>query len=455
VIQPARVKALNSSSLVRGSYVLYWMQASVRSEYNHALEYAIREANDLRQPVVAYFGLTEDFPEGNARHYQFLLEGLREAGFALEQRGIKVVILKEPPPEGAIELAREASLVVVDRGYLPIQKKWREQVAHGVDCSFVQVESDVVVPVEETSPKEEYSAATIRPKIRRKLDTYLQPLAETTPRVDSLGLNIQSLDIADVPGAVPMLDIDQSVGRAPGLTGGTAEAKRRLRKFISDKLDRYKELRNDPTEDCLSDMSPFLHFGQVSPLWVALQVAATDSPGKDVYLEELIVRRELSMNFVHYNDHYWTSEGLPNWCQRTLADHEADPREYLYSLDEFESAATHDPYWNAAQTEMVVGGKMHGYMRMYWGKKILEWSESPHEALRIALYLNNKYELDGRDPNGFAGVAWCLGKHDRPWGERAVFGKVRYMSANGLRRKFDADAYVDKVEALKRARQER
>jgi deoxyribodipyrimidine photo-lyase len=140
--------------------------------------------------------------------------------------------------------------------------------------------------------------------------------------------------------------------------------------------------------------------------------------------------------------------GLPEWCRKTLAEHERDPREFLYTVDEFETSATHDPYWNAAQMEMLLGGKMHGYMRMYWGKKILEWTESPQDALRIALYLNNKYELDGRDPNGFTGVAWCLGKHDRPWGERPIFGKVRYMSANGLRRKFDADGYVRKVEAL-------
>jgi deoxyribodipyrimidine photo-lyase len=448
VIQRERVKALSAKPLARGAYVLCWMQASVRSEYNHALEYAIREANDLRQPLVVYFGLTEEFPEANARHYHFLLEGLRDAQSALRQRGVKLVIRRERPTTGAIALARDASLVVVDRGYLPMQKEWREQVAHGVGCSVVQVESDVVVPVEEASPKEEYSAATIRPKIRRKLDEYLQPLEETALRVDSLGLEFESLDITDVSEVVFTLDIDQTVGRVPGSTGGTTQAKRRLEQFVSDKLDGYDELRNDPTEDYLSGMSPYLHFGQISPLYVALQVTRTDSPGKDAYLEELIVRRELSMNFVHYNDRHASMGGLPEWCRKTLAEHERDPREFLYTVDEFETSATHDPYWNAAQMEMLLGGKMHGYMRMYWGKKILEWTESPQDALRIALYLNNKYELDGRDPNGFTGVAWCLGKHDRPWGERPIFGKVRYMSANGLRRKFDADGYVRKVEAL-------
>jgi deoxyribodipyrimidine photo-lyase len=447
VIQQQRIKPLNARARARRDYVLYWMQSSVRAEYNHALEYAIREANDLGQPVVVYFGLTAGFPEANARHYYFLLEGLREVEAALRERGVKLVIRKESPEAGVLTLAGDASLVAVDRGYLPIQREWRRRVADGLDCPLMQVESDVVVPLEEASPKEEYSAATIRPKIQRRLDDYLQPLEETAVGVDSLGLQFETLDVGDIPKLVSTLPVDQTVSKVASLTGGTEEAKRLLQEFIEHKLDDYDRLRNDPTEDCLSQMSPYLHFGQISPLYIALQVARPDSPGRDAYLEELIVRRELSMNFVHYNAQHGSIEGLPDWCRKTLAGHERDPREYLYAVEEFEAAATHDPYWNAAQREMVVAGKMHGYMRMYWGKKILEWTESPEEAQRTALYLNNKYELDGRDPNGFTGVAWCLGKHDRPWGERPVFGKVRYMNANGLRRKFDADGYVRKVEA--------
>ncbi len=448
MIQQERVKPLNQAATARGEYVLYWMQASARAEYNHALEYAIREANDLGQPVVVYFGLTEEFPEANARHYHFLLEGLREVEAALRERGMKLVVRKEPPAEGVARLAQRASLVVLDRGYLPIQKEWRKRVADGIRCPLIQVESDVVVPVEEASPKQEYSAATIRPKIHRKLDDCLLPLEETDPRMDSPGLEFESLDLGDVSRVVSTLAVDQTVGRVAGLTGGTGEAKRLLQEFIENKLDGYDELRNDPTRDYLSCMSPYLHFGQISPLYIALQVAGSGSPGQDAYLEELIVRRELSMNFVHYNPHFGGAKGLPDWCRKTLNEHRSDPREYLYSEEEFEAGATHDPYWNAAQQEMVVRGKMHGYMRMYWGKKILEWTEGPEEAQRVALYLNNKYELDGRDPNGFTGVAWCLGKHDRPWGERPVLGKVRYMNANGLRRKFDAEGYVRKVESL-------
>jgi deoxyribodipyrimidine photo-lyase len=279
VIQQERVKPLSQEAGARGEYVLYWMQASVRAEYNHALEYAIREANDLGQPVVAYFGLTEEFPEANARHYHFLLEGLREVEAALRERGVKLVIRKEPPGAGVVDVAQQASLVVVDRGYLPIQRHWRSQASRSLRCPLIQVESDVVVPVEEASPKEEYSAATLRPKIHRKLDHYLLPLAQTDPRVDSLGLDLESLDVDDVSKVVSTLPVDLTVGKVPDLTGGAEEAKRLLQEFIPDKLDGYDDLRNDATQDYLSCMSPYLHFGQISPLYVALQVAGSGSPG--------------------------------------------------------------------------------------------------------------------------------------------------------------------------------
>jgi deoxyribodipyrimidine photo-lyase len=193
-------------------------------------------------------------------------------------------------------------------------------------------------------------------------------------------------------------------------------------------------------------MSPYLHFGQISPLYIALKVSKTRSLGAEAFFEELIIRRELSMNFVFYNEKYDSFKSIPDWAKKTLRAHQKDRRPYLYSPKELENAGTHDPYWNAAQKEMVITGKMHGYMRMYWGKKILEWSKTPEEAFKVALYLNNKYELDGRDPNGFIGVAWCFGKHDRPWGERAIFGNVRYMNDKGLKRKFDADKYVKMME---------
>jgi deoxyribodipyrimidine photo-lyase len=191
-------------------------------------------------------------------------------------------------------------------------------------------------------------------------------------------------------------------------------------------------------------MSPYLHFGQISPLEIALQVLQSSSQGKESYLDELIIRRELAINYVFYNHNYDSFNGLPQWAQKTLLSHKSDERTYTYSLIQLEKADTHDAYWNAAQREMITTGKMHGYMRMYWGKKILEWSSSPEEAFKTALYLNNKYELDGRDPNGFAGIAWCFGKHDRPWASRPIFGNIRFMSAEGLKRKFDVEKYTQR-----------
>ena len=446
MIQKERIKALNSRELKKGDYVLYWMQASQRAEVNHALEYAISVANELRKPLVVYFGITDRFPEANERHYYFMLEGLREVKQSLEKRKIRMVIRHQSPEQGAIQMARRASLTVVDRGYLRIQRKWRDDAAKRVDCPLIQVESDVVIPIEEASPKEEYAAATIRPKIHRKLKSFLVPLKERNPVVNSLSLKFPSLDLDDLEKAISKLHIDRSVKRSSSFHGGTREAKKHLRDFLEYKINRFGDLRNDPSLDYLSQLSPYLHFGQISPLYVALKAEETRSPGKEAYLEELMVRRELSMNFVFYNEHYDSFEAIPDWAKRTLKAHQRDKRPYLYSFEEFEKAKTHDSYWNAAQKEMVFKGKMHGYMRMYWGKKILEWTKTPGEAFQIALALNNKYELDGRDPNGFTGVAWCFGKHDRPWGERAIFGKVRYMNDEGLKRKFDADQYVKMME---------
>jgi deoxyribodipyrimidine photo-lyase len=247
--------------------------------------------------------------------------------------------------------------------------------------------------------------------------------------------------------------VDDSVAPSPTFHGGELQAHTHLERFLSSRLADYATHRNDPEKDWLSGMSPYLHFGHISPVEIALQaidyaesaLAESERAGVDTLLEELIVRRELAMNYAEYNDRYDSYAALPDWAQQTLAEHEGDPRPYAYSLDQLEQGATDDPYWNACQLQMVKTGKMHGYMRMYWGKKILEWTAEPTEAFRRTVYLNDRYELDGRDPNGYAGVAWVFGKHDRPWAERSIFGKVRYMNANGLRRKFkEIDRYVDR-----------
>ncbi len=451
MVEGERVKVLNRAAPARGDYVLYWMQASQRAKCNHALSYAAAAANEHRQPLVAFFGLTPSYPCANIRHYHFMLEGLAETQAEMAGRGIALVVRKVSPPKGAVELSRRASLVVVDRGYLRLQRQWREQAASRMSCPLIQVESDVVVPVEAASPKEEFAAAAFRPKVNRLLERFLVPPREEWPKKSSLSLGLEGLDLSGLDGVLRGLRIDRSVPPVVAMRGGTSQAEARLAVFISDHLEHYAELRNDPSLDRGSCMSPYLHFGQISPLHIALEVSGAGGPGAKAYLEELIVRRELSMNFVYHNPGYDSLRGLPGWAINTLREHARDKREHVYSPVELEEARTHDPYWNAAQKEMVATGRMHNYMRMYWGKKIVEWSGTSEEAHAAAVHLNNRYELDGRDPNGYTGVLWCFGKHDRAWKERPVLGKLRYMSADGLRRKFDIETYVLRCEEAYRA----
>jgi deoxyribodipyrimidine photo-lyase len=450
MIREKRVKRLNNEPVRGSKYVLYWMQAAQRAEYNHALEYSIQRANTLKVPVVVLFGIADNYPEANLRHYHFMLEGLKETENTLGRRGIQFVVKHKSPELAVVDIAAKACIVIVDAGHTRVQRQWRRYAAMHIQCSLEEVETNLIVPVTEASEKENFSAGTFRPRITAKLKDYLVELNHIKPLYDSSNMKFAGFDISDTALALSKLHIDKSVGPVRNIKGGTAEAKRRLNAFIRDKLESYAELRNDPCLDATSNMSPYLHFGQISPLYIALKVLESNSHGKEAYLEELIVRRELSHNFVFYNCKYDKFDCLPVWARNTLNLHSYDKREYVYSLKEFEQATTHDPYWNAAQKEMIITGKMHGYMRMYWGKKILEWSRSPKEGFRIALYLNNKYELDGRDPNGYAGVAWCFGKHDRAWGERKVFGKIRYMNAAGLKRKFDPNAYIKKVEQMEK-----
>lgn len=441
MIQKEQIKYLNKQSIKDRHFVVYWMQSSQRTEYNHALEYAITRANDLEKPLLVYFGVTSEYKEANLRHYQFMIEGLKEVKEELKKRHIKMVVVHVSPEEGAITMSREAASMVVDRGYLRIERKWREEVAKNIDIPLVQIETNVIVPTEEVSQKEEYAAATIRNKINRLVPFYTKPFQIEKVEHSSLSidLSMQEFDL----DAIYELTIDRSVKPSPIYNGGTSEAKKWLQQFINHKLKYYAEKRNDPGLDLQSNLSPYLHFGQISPLYIYHQVQHLES---EAFLEELIIRRELSMNFVYYNHEYDTINCLSSWAKDTLLKHQEDKREYLYTKEEFEASKTHDIYWNAAQQEMVATGKMNGYMRMYWGKKIIEWTNSPKEAYQIMIYLNNKYQLDGRDPNSFTGIAWCFGKHDRPWQERPIFGMVRYMNEAGLKRKFDMNRYIEKIE---------
>ena len=453
---PARVQVLNDDPVdAAGRYVLYWMQQSQRAEFNPALEHAAALANELGKPLLVGFGLTDDYPEANERHYAFMLEGLRDVRAALRERGVKLVARRGPPPDVAAGLARDAAAVVCDRGYLRHQRRWREQVADQANCRVVQVEGDVVVPVEAASDKQESAARTLRPKLTRLWDRYLKPFATVDVQRPSLRLAVQGdVDVSDVDATLATLKVDRTVRRSARFTGGSRAGHALLEEFLTRRLHGYAERRSDPSVGGTSTLSAYLHFGQLSPLEVALKVRAARRGSDDdraAYLEELLVRRELSVNFVHYCADYDTYDGVPAWARKTLADHGDDPRYHVYTTGQLEAAATHDRYWNAAQREMVLTGFMHNSMRMYWGKKVLEWTKSPRRAFEATLYLNNKYFLCGRDPNAYASVAWVFGLHDRPWGpRRPVFGTVRYMNDKGLERKFHIDAYVKWVDGLGR-----
>jgi deoxyribodipyrimidine photo-lyase len=451
-IEATRIKPLNAADIPKGVYVLYWMQQSQRATYNHALEYAVRQANKLGLMLLVGFGLTDDYPEANLRHYTFMLEGLKETRAVLAARGIKMVLRRGHPPDVALDLGQRAAMIVCDRGYLRHQRAWRHQVARHADCPVVQVESDVVVPVEVSSDKAEYAARTIRPRIHRHLATYMTGLKQTRVEHPSENLKIKEIDLDDLEKLLKNLNIDRSVAPVSILfKGGTSQAVRRFDGFIRNRLENYDRHSNQPQTYDISHMSPYLHFGQISPLYLALKmsrVAESLKTVRDAFLEQLIVRRELAMNFAYYTSNYDVYNCIPGWAQKTLAEHESDRREYVYNRRQLENAETHDAYWNASMLEMKHTGFMHNYMRMYWGKKILEWSESPQKAFRNTLAINNKYFLDGRDANSYTGVAWIYGVHDRAWTERPIFGKIRYMAASGLERKCDIAAYVKKVQVL-------
>ncbi len=453
MIQPSRIKVLKDApENPSGAYVLYWMGLSQRAVFNPALEYAVDEANARGLPVVVCYGIAEGFPEVNARHWTFLLEGMAEIGPALEKRGIGFVARRREGPVGtALFYAADAALVVMDRNYLkPIRRFYEDFVARS-PCRTVQVEGDVVVPVETASSKHDYAARTLRPRIHRQWEDYIVPLKERVVGRRAEGLALDStLDLSNVPRLVSTLKADQSVGAVKRFRGGHAEAERRLGDYLSGGFGRYATVRGRPEAGAASHMSPYLHFGQISPVAIALAVRgsqAGDAEDRAAYLEEVVVRRELAMNHVFYTPDYDDLACVPDWARRTLDAHRTDPRPYSYTREQFEAGETHDRYWNAAMQEMRETGYMHNHMRMYWGKKIVQWSASPAEAWDIALRLNNKYFIDGRDANSFTNVGWLFGLHDRPWGPQPVFGNVRSMSEASLK-KFDADGYLRDVARL-------
>jgi deoxyribodipyrimidine photo-lyase len=448
-VNPKRVQKLNDHKEQKGP-VVYWMSRDQRTRDNWALLHAQQLAIERKVSLAIVFCLVPNFLGATIRHYGFMLKGLEEVEESCAKKSIPFFLLQGDPAAEipAFVQQYDVGALVTDFDPLRIKRKWKEKVAKQIKIPFHEVDTHNIVPCRVASNKLEYAAYTIRPKIHRALFEYLDEIPALRKHPVTWKKNMKRTNWEKIRND---LKVDATVPEISWIKPGERAAKKALKHFVEQKLKTYDESRNDPTLDGQSNLSPYLHFGQLSPQRVALAAEAADVPHacKEAFLEELIVRRELSDNYCYYNRDYDTLNGIPNWAAQTLKEHKQDKRNYHYSREEFERAETHDDLWNAAQMEMVVRGKMHGYMRMYWAKKILEWTESPEEAVEMAVYLNDKYELDGRDPNGYVGIMWSVaGVHDRAWPARPVFGKIRYMSYNGCKSKFDVKGYIEKVKGM-------
>jgi deoxyribodipyrimidine photo-lyase len=431
-----------------GGPVVYWMSRDQRVNDNWALVYAQELALRKNLPLAVVFCVIPAFLNAAIRQYAFMLAGLKELSRKLEGLSVPFFLLTGDPGGAVSKFVNnhKVSALVTDFDPLRIKRQWKNEVANIINVPFFEVDTHNIVPCTIASQKAEYGAYTIRKKIRRALPFFMDSFPAPQKHPFLWEKEVQEIQWNKT---VDSLRIDKSIKEADWITPGEEHALEALKEFIDGKLYEYETGRNNPVQNGQSALSPYLHFGQLSAQKLALEVEKSSVPNlaKNSFLEELIVRRELSDNYCFYNPDYDSFHGFPKWAQQTLNKHRQDRRPYIYSLEEFEKAETHDQLWNAAQMEMVKLGKMHGYMRMYWAKKILEWTNSPEEAIDIAIYLNDKYELDGRDPNGYAGIAWSIGGvHDRAWNERIVFGKIRYMSYNGCKSKFSIKEYIKRVE---------
>ncbi len=443
MVRTERCRRLMDGSPDRGP-VVYWMDRDQRVHDNWAILYAQQTALAYKVPLIVVYSLAPRYLQAGIRDYDFLLRGLQQVEKELSLWNIPFfLLLGNPGITMPAFLSRKSfAALIADFSPLRLHREWKEAVKEMIRIPFFEVDAHNIVPCWEASTKLEWSAYTLRPKIQRLLPLYL----EEFPRMIRHPYSWKEWTAeTDVSEAVTSLQVALKASPSESPLPGEKAARLVLDKFLRERLGSYAERRNDPLAGVQSGLSPYLHFGQISAQRIALEVKAHhgDRDSTGAFLEELIVRKELADNFCFYNPQYDSMEGFPDWAKKTLQDHAHDRREYVYQADQFEKALTHDPLWNAAQNEMVRTGKMHSYLRMYWAKKILEWSPSPEEALETAIRLNDRYELDGRDPNGYAGIAWSIGGvHDRAWGERKIFGKIRFMNAEGCRRKFDVGKYI-------------
>lgn len=443
-VNPKRARVLVWAKKRKGA-IFYWMSREQRVADNWPLLFAQELAIREESPLAVLFCISPQFLEATSSQYKFMLKGLKEVEADLAELNIPIYLLSGDPAKEIPQFlqSHEAGILVSDFSPLRIKMIWSRSIAKEVNIPCYEVDGHNIVPCWQASLKQEWAAYSFRPKIHRLLDEYLTDF----PALKAHPFPWPEAVDNDWRGAEMAIRADHFSEMSWAQPGERA-AKKHLDEFIDRGLIRYDSDRNNPVKNGQSGLSYYLHFGQISAQRVAL-MALSGMTDSSPFLEELVVRRELADNFCYYNPHYDSVQGFPNWARETLRQHENDPREYLYSIKELEEAKTHDELWNAAQTEMVCRGKMHGYMRMYWAKKILEWTSSPAEAMKIAIYLNDRYELDGRDPNGYTGIAWSIGGvHDRAWKERPIFGKVRYMSYNGAKTKFDIKAYIEKINSF-------
>jgi deoxyribodipyrimidine photo-lyase len=439
------------------------MSRDQRVEDNWALLFARGIALEANVPVVVVFCLQNALLGDVRRHYEFMLKGLLEVDNTLATKKIPLFFFLGDPGKRIPDFVREygIGILVTDFSPLRVKRLWVEKAAQGIEIPFYEVDAHNIAPCWEASQKQEFAAYTFRPKIYKLLPKFLEeyPNLEANPEFPENSSNSGKLETFPrlqekiIEVLLPEKLLEKNINSFPKqeyFEPGEKAARRMMDNFFARKLESYLALRNDPTKDGISDLSPYLHFGQISSQRVVLELEKinADLQSKKAFLEEIFVRKELADNFCYYNPFYDNFDGFPEWGRKTLNYHRNDQRAYLYTLEEFEAAKTHDPLWNASQMELVSSGKMHGYMRMYWAKKILEWSESPEKALEIAIYLNDRYELDGRYANGYTGIAWSIGGvHDQAWKERGICGKGRYMSYEGCKRKFKVKEYIAKYAA--------
>lgn len=462
-----------------GGYVLYWMIANRRANWNYSLDRAVKLAKEHNKPLLVFEALRCNYRWASDRLHSFVIDGMRDNAEAFAERGITYYPYLEQhvgQSDGLIEqLASEAVAVVTDDFPTFFLPRMLRKLAERIPCQFEAIDSNGMLPIRATN-KVFSRAFDFRRYLQKELKQFLVECPEENALATSLSLGSYQLPnevtdrwpIANLENPqIDQLPIDHDVKPAK-IKGGSLTATKTLRSFLKHRFERYGEDRNRIDDSAASGISPYLHFGHLSSHQVFAEVVKLEgwklsqlsektngsrngwwgaSETFESFIDEFITWREVGYNFCSKRDDYARYSSLPDWAKQTHADHADDRREYLYSLEEFESAQTHDSLWNAAQTELTTTGRMHNYLRMLWGKKIYEWSPSAKSALKTMIHLNNKYALDGRNPNSYSGIFWVLGRYDRAWGpERPIFGKIRYMSSDNTARKINVKEYVKRFD---------